>query len=116
MTKIRKTTKPTTIFPWATKEPKVATTLPASPCERMFLVVDTLRARRNKVVINSKAGKMENSKALCVFIPTTKINNAIDILIIRRKSMSQIGIGTTIIKTIPITPTSTTTSLNFIMA
>ncbi|MNR59933.1 hypothetical protein D3C85_1812990 [compost metagenome] len=55
-----KTTKPTTMLPWATNEPKVLTTLPASPWAKMFLVVDTFNASRNKVVMSRSDGKMEN--------------------------------------------------------
>ena len=49
MTKIKNTTKPTTIFPPATNDPNVSTTPPASPSAKMARVVETLRPRRNNV-------------------------------------------------------------------
>jgi hypothetical protein len=54
---------PTPTFPFTTNLPKVSITLPADPSIRISLVEETLRASLYRVVINSKEGKIENSRA-----------------------------------------------------
>ena len=46
---------------------------------KIFLVEETLRARRNSVVISSRDGKMENSSASLIFMLISRIMIARDI-------------------------------------
>ncbi|MNN98422.1 hypothetical protein D3C81_2178130 [compost metagenome] len=59
------------------------------------------------------AGKMENCKASLVFMATRSIIIASEMLMTKRMSSSQVGIGRIIISTIPIIPSSTDISFIF---
>ena len=60
---IRKTTRPTTRLPPATRFPKVSMMRPASPSSRIIRVVATDSASRNSVLISKTLGNEENCKA-----------------------------------------------------
>ena len=60
---------------------------------RIFLVVDTLIPRRNKVVISSRDGKMENSKASRIVMVIIKIIMERDIFRIIATSTNAAGRG-----------------------
>jgi len=107
MTRIKKTTNPTTIFPPITKVPKVCTTPPASPVDKMDLVVDTLSPRRNRVVNNKREGKIENSRASLIFIVNNKMSSANVILSNMRILNNQVGNGIINIAIMRITPITT---------
>src|SRR5699024_8220898 len=80
ITRIIKTTNPTKgLFP-ITKEPNVSTTPPASAFDKIDLVVETFKPRRNNVNNSSNEGKMENCNASCVFIDTKITSSASEIL------------------------------------
>src|SRR5699024_4014265 len=64
------TTKPTSGLSPITNVPNVSTTPPASASDRMDLVVETLRPKRNNVKSNKREGKIENCNASLVFIDT----------------------------------------------
>ena len=73
-TMIRKMIIPTTTFPPRMKSPKAAMTFPETPLlPRMFLVVETLIPRRNRVVISSSDGKIENSSGSRIVMVMTSI-------------------------------------------
>ncbi|MNP80689.1 hypothetical protein D3C76_1788580 [compost metagenome] len=63
--------------------------------------------------MSSNEGKIENCKASFVFIETSRIIKAIEILMTSRISSSHDGIGRIIIRTIPMTPARTVISFIF---
>ena len=114
MTSIKNTTKPTKMFPPTTKDPNVSTTAPASPPDKIALVVETFSASRNNVSTNKREGKIEKSSAVRIFIAASRVSNAKAILIIIKKLRSVGGKGMTSITTIKITPIITDKSFTFI--
>ena len=107
---MKKITKPTTTLPCSTKLPKDLMTCPASPPrDRMFRVEDTLMPRRNRVVIRSRDGKMENSSAPLIFMLMIRIINdtAIFMMIMTSSINGLIGM----IKSKTMTTTKSVTAL-----
>ncbi len=68
-TRMKNTTKPTTMFPERTKFPNVEITFPAEPpLVRISLVAETLSASRNSVATRSTEGKTENWSAFLIYM------------------------------------------------
>ncbi|MNT88238.1 hypothetical protein D3C72_2287680 [compost metagenome] len=63
--------------------------------------------------MSSRDGKMENCSASFVFIATSRMVSAMEILITSSKSSSHVGIGRIIISTMPIIPRRTVKSFAF---
>ncbi len=61
--------------------------------DKMFLVVDTLIPSRNKVVISSNDGNMENSSGSLIVMVITRIIIERDILMMIATSTSPTGSG-----------------------
>jgi hypothetical protein len=69
-------------------------TSPALPlCVRISLVADISSESLNRVVINSKDGKIENCRAFLVYIVISSIINANERLMISKKSSIMDGSG-----------------------
>jgi len=89
---MRKIIRPTTTFPRRTKSPNALMTRPDAPLSvKIFLVVDTLIPSLNRVVINSRDGKMENSSGSRIVIVVTRIIMDRDIFIIIATSTTPAG-------------------------
>ena len=72
-TMMKKITKPTTMSPPVTSCPNRAITSPGLPVVRIIRVEDTFIPSRNRVVINSREGKMEKSNASAMFMVIIRI-------------------------------------------
>ena len=97
---IRKMIIPSTMFPWAIIKPKDLITPPASPLlPRMARVVDTFSPSRNSVVISSRDGKIEKSRASATVMVITRINMDREMLTTSSTSSRIVGRGTTINRT-----------------
>ena len=77
---------------------------------KISLVEATLRESRKIVAISNTDGKEENSSELSVNKATKRISTPTDILNARSKSRTKSGRGTTIIRSIDITPAARMTS------
>ena len=114
MTKMIKTTKPTSGLLPMTKEPNVSTTPPASAFAKIDLVVETLIPRRNNVNNSNNEGNIENCNGSCVFIDTKMTKNANEKLIKIRTLNNHPGNGIINMMMMKMTPNKTAISLNFI--
>ena len=95
-TMIKKIKIPMTIFPWVISVPKDLITIPASPpSRRIRRVEDTLRPRRNRVVISSREGKIENSSASEMLMVIIRIMMDSAMFSTIRTSSACLGSGTT---------------------
>jgi hypothetical protein len=103
---IEKIMKPTMTLPPNTKLPKVSITCPALPsCVKISRVDEMFKPKRNKVVINSIDGKIENCRASLIYIVINNIISDNDILKMNIKSNINGGKGMMINATINITKT-----------
>src|SRR5699024_5308780 len=114
MTRMAKTTKPTSGLLPITNEPNVSTTTPASAFDQIDRHVDTLRTNLNRVNNKRRDGNIENCNASCVFIETRMTISAKEILQSIRKLSNHPGNGMTSIMMIKITPKRTDKSRAFI--
>jgi hypothetical protein len=73
---------------------------PASPLERIALVVETLRPSLDKVKTKSKLGKEENSSALETLMLIKSTSMAVAMFTATRRSITKSGSGITIMTTI----------------
>lgn len=108
---MKKMTKPTIIFPPATKLPKAETIFPAFPCSKISRVEEMFNANLNKVSSSNSEGKTEISSASLTFIVINKTSNAKEILQAKRMSKRKVGSGIIIITTIRTTANTTYMSL-----
>ena len=70
------TINPTMILPFKTKFPNVSITFPAYPSlERISLVEETFKPKRNNVLISSIEGKIENCSGSWMYIVIKRIIN-----------------------------------------
>src|SRR5699024_9849233 len=114
MTRMAKTTKPTSGLLPITNEPNVSTTPPASALDNIDRVVDTFRPSLNNVSNKRREGNIENCSGSCVFMETRITTSASDILHNIRMLKSQPGNGITSMMMIKITPKSTDKLRSFI--
>ena len=85
---------PKMMLPWVIIWPKAKMTLPASPPKpRMRRVVDTFNPNRNSVVMSSRDGKMENSRASEMVMVIIKIRMDNEILTTSSTSRRLLGSG-----------------------
>ena len=110
-----KTIKPTMALPPITKLPKASITSPASPFNRIYLVVVMLSAILKIVVISKSEGNTEKSSASLLNIAINNIRSDNDMFILSIISTRNSGIGIIIIRIINIIPTDTTISPIFII-
>ena len=93
ITIMKKIIKPITTLPLVISWPKAAITSPAKPSRSIIRVEDTLRPRRNRVVIRSSDGYMENSSVSFMFMVISSITMDRDMFITRRMSRRKVGRG-----------------------
>jgi hypothetical protein len=106
----RKMTVPTTTSPCTTNSPKAFTISPASAFARMPRVVETLRPRRNSVVMRSSVGKLDTSRAFFANSATRRTISDAAMFTAISGSRSRPGTGMMSIPTIIVTITARTTS------
>ena len=94
-TRMKNTTRPTTIDPWMTKLPNASMTAPAEPVPRISRVDETFRPSRNSVAISNRLGKADRSSARVA--PTAARSSSTEkaMLIVSNRSSSAGGIGMT---------------------
>ena len=115
ITRMANTITPITTLPCMTKAPKAwmtspAASVPSAPFERISRVEAILRPRRRRVVINSTAGKAENSSGRLMKSAVISTRTAIEIEIASARSSSMLGIGRINITRMPRMPTARATS------
>ena len=91
---LKNITIPTTRLPPPTNCPNVSTTLPAYPCNKIFLVELTLSDILNSVVIKSNVGNIDIFNASFEKSELKRITSAIPILNKIKISSNNVGIGT----------------------
>ena len=94
VTKIRKTTPPTTRLPPTTNPPNASTIIPASPLSKIKRVVATFNAKRYSVISNRSDGKTETSRGRLALSVTNKSRTAMAMLVARNISNKKTGNGT----------------------
>ena len=109
-TMMKKITKPTTTLPPVTSWPKFLMTTPGSPVVRIIRVLDTFIPSRNRVVMSSREGKMENSSASEIFIVIIRIMTDSPMLMMSR--MSKICGGSGINRNMTTTTTNSAITLS----
>ena len=93
-TMIRKMITPRIMFPCVIRLPNARITEPAlPPLPRICRVVDTFKPSRNRVVISSSEGNMENSSASEIFMVIIRIKMDNPMLTTSKTSISQVGRG-----------------------
>ena len=102
ITRMRKTTRPTTRLPPMTMWPNASMTLPACPPVRISRVEEMFRASRSSVVTSSRAGKTAKSSAFCAVTAVSRMITARVRLMPSSRSSRTAGSGTTMSRTSPI--------------